>query len=474
MKKIIFFCLLLTGALTESHAQSFCGTPGNTPDFLQQIPSSAFTVPSSNYVLRVFTHIMRRSNGTGGQTQADVNTGLAIAAADFEAQGICLSLLGGDEIWNDTYYAYSFGSLVLDGNGDGKFDNFSPNSHANAIDIYLYPSDGNMAGGLTAHIVGTALVLGGNFNGINLVPSHVLAHELGHAAGLYHTFHGLCNGEGGCAELVNGSNCTTCGDFVCDTPPDPQVFEANANCTWNGVTCTGVNHDANGQAYNPAMNLIMAYVPPNCMTTFTNGQGTRMRSSIANSALLQGITVPNSLTISSLNVASGVTQLYDVLNDLTAQTSVTVQAGGSLTLQAGESVTLNPGFTANSSSTFAATIVNTCSTLGQNNSARHITPVSTASLSQELTTPTSGFTANVYPNPVSNLLSIDITAAASKSVEVKALSTAGVNLKTVKYAVAGKITQHFSFDVSGFAAGVYFIQISDGTQIITEKIIKAN
>src|SRR5438105_10817675 len=188
MKKIIFYFIVLISISCQVHAQSFCATPGTAPDLLQQISSSALTVPSNNYVLRIFEHVMRRSNGTGGQSQADVTQGLTTVVADYAPQGICVSLLGSDEIWNDGYY--NMGFPAIDGNGDGKFDNFSPNSHGNAIDIYLFGTDGNIQGGLAANIPATALVLGGVAFGSNLASSHVLSHELGHCMGLFHTFHG--------------------------------------------------------------------------------------------------------------------------------------------------------------------------------------------------------------------------------------------------------------------------------------------
>src|SRR5262249_43973481 len=148
----------------------------------------------------IFVHVVRRSNGTGGQGQGDVAQGLNTVVADYAPQGICVSLLGSDEIWNDSYYNMS--DVGSDGNGDGKFDDFSPNSHSNAIDIYLLGPDGNFNHGKSV-IMGTALVVGGTLFGYNLPSSHVLSHELGHCLGLYHTFHGLCE-PGSCPELVNG------------------------------------------------------------------------------------------------------------------------------------------------------------------------------------------------------------------------------------------------------------------------------
>jgi hypothetical protein len=96
--------------------------------------------------------------------------------------------------------------------------------------------------------------------------STTLAHELGHLLGLPHT-HETTSG----AELVNGSNCTTAGDGICDTPADPNLGLAGM---MNATTCayTGTVTDANGQPYAPLTNNVMSYGPFNCITSFTPQQ----------------------------------------------------------------------------------------------------------------------------------------------------------------------------------------------------------
>jgi hypothetical protein len=299
--------LLLLFLLNSSvFAQDFCSTSSNIPDFLQNIPKSQYILPASDsYVVRVFFHIIRRSDGTGGQTQSEVNTAFNILKADYQPYGICFELMGIDEINDNDYYNVNINFVCNNSTGntdcdnDGKFDNFHPNSHSNAIDIYLFANE-KLNSGLAAGIPARALVIGGSAYGINLASSHVLSHEMGHCLGLYHTFHGLCNNEVGCAELVDGSNCTSCGDFVCDTPADPQTHQVNKNtCTWNGLTCGGV---PNGNTYNPRTDLLMAYLPPNCMLVHTDGQVARMKAMIANSGILQQVLLPNNLTLSGIAI----------------------------------------------------------------------------------------------------------------------------------------------------------------------------
>ncbi|MBK9598328.1 MAG: hypothetical protein IPO60_08400 [Flavobacteriales bacterium] len=98
----------------------------------------------------------------------------------------------------------------------------------------------------------------------------VAAHEVGHALGLMHT-HDTVLG----AELVDGSNCATAGDFICDTPADPDLglpgMIAYAGCTYIGTAL-----DANGEAYHPSTSNIMSYSPCE-LSTFTPGQAQVMQ-----------------------------------------------------------------------------------------------------------------------------------------------------------------------------------------------------
>ena len=92
-----------------------------------------------------------------------------------------------------------------------------------------------------------------NIENRNLLTTHVISHEMGHDLNLFHTHHGTfdTNGENGndpyhCKELVNGSNSDTCGDYIEDTPADPNLSgKVNNYCMY-----TGTDTDALGQPYS--------------------------------------------------------------------------------------------------------------------------------------------------------------------------------------------------------------------------------
>ncbi|MBL4753800.1 MAG: hypothetical protein JKY52_09445 [Flavobacteriales bacterium] len=280
MKHFISLCLLVSFFTTGNvSAQSFCTTPSNIPDLLQTIPPGNLVPAKFGHdVVRIFVHIMRRADGTGGQSFEEVEQALNILYSDYDQFNICFDLVGWDEIEDDVLF-----------NGTLNFNLLTGFMNANRIDLFVF-DNGVLNSGKANGIPGNALVVGGDVLGSTLVSSRVISHEMGHCLGLFHTFHGHVTCEGGsCAELVDGSNCTTCGDFVCDTPSDPKRFNTSVTtCNWNGTAnCTGSTTDANGDTYVPPTDLIMAYLPPNCMQFHTAGQGTRMKDMIANSTLLQ-------------------------------------------------------------------------------------------------------------------------------------------------------------------------------------------
>ena len=96
----------------------------------------------------------------------------------------------------------------------------------------------------------------------------LLAHELGHFYGLFHT-HETAFGE----ELVSKVNCEIAGDFLCDTPADPLLNSSNVvNCRYFGQDV-----DPMGDSYRPDPKNIMSYAPQDCRSIFSWQQLFKMR-----------------------------------------------------------------------------------------------------------------------------------------------------------------------------------------------------
>ena len=114
---------------------------------------------------------------------------------------------------------------------------------------------------------------GGVLDGIVITGfGHILAHEMGHYLGLYHTF------EGGCTN----NNCLTDGDKVCDTPPDRSV-KPSCSSPENSCSTDTLSNYSNG--IFPAdvpdqVSNFMDYGNSSCSNQFTQGQADRMRAAI--------------------------------------------------------------------------------------------------------------------------------------------------------------------------------------------------
>jgi len=115
------------------------------------------------------------------------------------------------------------------------------------------------------------------------IPSGTISHEIGHEFRLDHTFE-RSNG----VELVDGSNCATAGDLICDTPADPNRNDlvSGNDCIWEG-TYEDENgfeihlRDANGDKYTPSLsNLMSNYGVWGCRHDFTVQQSVIMHDFI--------------------------------------------------------------------------------------------------------------------------------------------------------------------------------------------------
>jgi len=121
-----------------------------------------------------------------------------------------------------------------------------------------------------------------------------VAHHLGHTFGLLDTYDPMT------IELVDGSNCATTGDLLCDTPADPfeQISILNAtpeeldliaqnllDTSFISSTCEFLYEikDPNGQYYQPDMGNMMSAYP--CKCGFTQDQFRLMVETILSSTI---------------------------------------------------------------------------------------------------------------------------------------------------------------------------------------------
>ena len=219
-------------------------------------------------------HIIRKSNGTGGLTATDINNIMNRMNSYYHNAFLDFYMCGGINFINsDNYWSF-----------DGQTDEAGlTTTHDVANVINMYFTDTVRQG--SSNLCGYAYFPPGPDhmfmdNQCSIGTRTTVEHEMGHYLGLYHT-HGTSN-CGTTNELVNGSNCATAGDDVCDTPADPNLltptacnsYLVNGSCVYTGGT---TYKDANNQVYNPNTRNIMSYSRPTCRNEFSAGQYVRAR-----------------------------------------------------------------------------------------------------------------------------------------------------------------------------------------------------
>ncbi|WP_372755843.1 T9SS type A sorting domain-containing protein [Mariniflexile sp.] len=228
----------------------------------QQFSKNSAIIGNAN-AIPIKAHIIRNSNGTGGLCVEDLNNAItslnAIYASAFMEFFLCDNI---NYINEDTLCHFKKGdekSLV------------EANNVAGLINIYFTEyiennSDESICG-YTDNEGRNDVIVMKNSCAIN---ESSLAHEIGHFFSLVHT-HGPDDTKS--TELVDGSNCDTDGDGICDTPADPKLTSKNVNnyCQYIGTTT-----DAHGHTYSPKVNNIMSYAYKACRTEFTQQQLARM------------------------------------------------------------------------------------------------------------------------------------------------------------------------------------------------------
>lgn len=251
----------------------FCAALPPSADLLQQVREFAQRDTRSGTILYVPTvlHIVGRNDGTGYVTPSFYLDAFCQLNKDFAPSDIQFYLADSIHyIQNSAWYEHD--------DYDGGTDMHTNSQVPNALNCYVVEK---AAGACAYAAPGWCIVLKNSCTG---VPNHTWAHEAGHYFSLPHTFYGW-EGEGvnttvaapatingSEVEKLDGSNCTTAGDFICDTPPD---YISNRWTCSNGKS--GNILDPNGQTFQVDGGYYMSYSNDACMNKFSLGQTNQMR-----------------------------------------------------------------------------------------------------------------------------------------------------------------------------------------------------
>ena len=293
MKKLllIFFLFPIFG-----FSQDDCGTIPTQQqiDYLNQTRNARknWNQSKSPLLIPIQNHVVRETDSTGGLTIVDISFVMNTLNTYYINSNIqfyeCASI---NYINNSTYFDF-------DQSQEAAIR--AANDVTNVINIYYFnsitSSSGSSLCGYTSFPPGPDRVMMKNSCAIN---GSTIVHELGHYLSLYHT-HGPTN-TGTTTELVNGSNCSSAGDDLCDTPADPNLSGLVSACQYTGTAL-----DANGQSYVPDPTNIMSYSQKVCRTFLSAGQYNRANYSAINDRgyLSCPIPAPPLASFSILNLSS--------------------------------------------------------------------------------------------------------------------------------------------------------------------------
>ncbi|HBZ67603.1 MAG TPA: hypothetical protein DEO70_12265 [Bacteroidales bacterium] len=316
--KAAFWFILISISFSDTlqaQSNSFCATPptGAYPELEDVLKT---TVAEGPFYLKIYVHVVRRDDGTGGQSVENVLQALSILDQDFNPYSIYF-------IWDCSIH-YIDSTILYNFPYSGRV--FLTPRNKTGINIYLFGDESytyNPGEGRTDSIGGNAFYIFGKVKSPYsnpLVRSHVISHEMGHCLNLWHPWEGPNNL---CYEWPNGNYCEECGDELCSTPAEP-VNGCNQDIDTNDCSWLYPVEFSPGWFYKPDTTLFMGYTHPKCMSTFTDEQLQRMYNSIVTLPVLQACVVPDPNHIISGTVAWNTP--IEVAGD------VIIEPGGQLTI----------------------------------------------------------------------------------------------------------------------------------------------
>ena len=300
MKKTIFLLLAILSGLQLNAQQWNCLTPAPPESFRQKLlhqnqEASAYRISSTGTrKISLYMHIIvvdYTSTSTPAQLQmmvSDANQYFASANMEFIICGFEYVYLAPNiSGWSGPLMSY----LAQNNDKYGYINVYTTDNIPGAAAVATFPGPGSP----------DQIFMGGELFSNNFPMSStaaIFAHELGHIFSLQHT-HANIAGPVGTDELVNGSNCSTSGDFLCDTPADPNLIALPNRVDSLCVYRDSVTTDLNGDLFNPDTRNIMSATRHFCYDHFSPMQLSQMRYCLDNDRNYLktgelGITVENS------------------------------------------------------------------------------------------------------------------------------------------------------------------------------------
>ncbi|KAJ3381507.1 hypothetical protein HDU92_005298 [Lobulomyces angularis] len=201
------------------------------------------------------------TSGAADVTTSQINQQMDVLNAAFAASGFQFTLLSSTEVVNPSWYTVAYGSSeeslrkrALRRRTAKDLNMYFANIGEDLLGRATLPNEYSSDPKNDGVVILSQTVPGGSETNFNR--GDTATHEVGHWLGLYHTFQGGCNENG--------------GDFVLDTPAERT---AASGCPTGRNTCTGAAFPG-----NDPINNYMDYTYYTCMNQFTPGQATRMKS----------------------------------------------------------------------------------------------------------------------------------------------------------------------------------------------------